>query len=122
MKPILMIILAVSLTTAAFAEGNEKIEIPLRFDRYYDLSEVQEALHVLTEAFPDMTRLDVVGKSEEGRKIYALTINNPETGDELDKPGVYIDGNIHGNEIQAAEVCLYYANMLLTRYLSLIHI
>ncbi|MCK5730571.1 MAG: hypothetical protein KAH68_05825, partial [Draconibacterium sp.] len=26
------------------------------------------------------------------------------------------DGNIHGNEIQAGEVCLYYANMLLTKY------
>ncbi|HPT32035.1 MAG TPA: M14 family metallopeptidase, partial [Prolixibacteraceae bacterium] len=30
--------------------------------------------------------------------------------------GVYVDGNIHGNEIQAGEVCLYFANMLLTKY------
>lgn len=27
-----------------------------------------------------------------------------------------MEGNIHGNEIQAGEVCLYYANMLLTKY------
>ncbi|HWR99469.1 MAG TPA: M14 family metallopeptidase, partial [Prolixibacteraceae bacterium] len=53
---------------------------------------------------------------EEGRDIYGLTINNPKTGEALSKPGVYVDGNIHGNEIQAGEVCLYFANMLLTRY------
>jgi hypothetical protein len=63
-----------------------------------------------------MTKLEVVGKSEEDREIYALTINNSKTGEALSKPGVYVDGNIHGNEIQAGEVCLYYANMLLTKY------
>jgi hypothetical protein len=88
----------------------------LRFDRYYDYQEVIEALNVLHKAFPDLTKLELVGKSEEGREIWALIINNPKTGDELSKPGVYIDGNIHGNEVQAGEVCLYYANMLLTKY------
>ena len=93
-----------------------KIEVPLRFDRYYSYNEVNEALKALNTAYPALTKLDVVGKSEEGRDIYALTINNPKTGDEQSKPGVYVDGNIHGNEIQAGEVCLYYANMLLTKY------
>ncbi len=99
-----------------FAADKGKIEVPLRFDRYYNYEEVNEALKVLNAAYPELTKLDMIGKSEEGREIYALTINNPETGDELSKPGVYVDGNIHGNEIQAGEVCLYYANMLLTKY------
>lgn len=81
-----------------------------------ELSETNKALKVLHNAYPELTKLDVVGKSEEGREIYALTINNPKTGNELSKPGVYVDGNIHGNEVQAGEVCLYYANMLLTKY------
>jgi murein tripeptide amidase MpaA len=35
----------------------------------------------------------------------------------LEKPGIYTSmANIHGNEIQAGEVCLYYANLLLTKY------
>jgi len=96
--------------------GNSGIEVPLRFDRYYNYEEVTEALKALNKAFPSISRLDVVGTSEEGRQIWALTINNPETGEELNKPGVYVDGNIHGNEIQAGEVCLYFANMLLTKY------
>ena len=63
-----------------------------------------------------MTTIDVVGKSEEGRDIWAMTVNNPKTGAALDKPGVYVDGNIHGNEIQAGEVCLAVLNRLLTGY------
>ena len=94
----------------------QKVEVPLRFDRYYDYDQLVEAMKALHEAFPAMTTLDLVGTSEENRQIYALTISNPATGDHLSKPGVYVDGNIHGNEIQAGEVCLYLANMLLTKY------
>ena len=104
------------LTFTAVAENKGKIEIPLRFDRYYTYEDVVEALKLLHSTFPQLTKLDLVGKSEEGREIYALTINNPKTGEPLSKPGVYVDGNIHGNEIQAGEVCLYFANMLLTKY------
>ncbi len=96
--------------------SDPEIIIPLRFDRYYDYAQLVEAVHKLHEAYPELSAIEVVGKSEEGREIWAITINNPETGDHPDKPGVYVDGNIHGNEIQAGEVCLYLANMLLTKY------
>jgi len=104
------------LNSYAQEANTGKIEVPLRFDRYYSYRETIEAMQALQKAYPQLTKIDMIGKSEEGREIYALTINNKETGDELTKPGVYVDGNIHGNEIQAGEVCLYYANMLLTKY------
>lgn len=116
MKKIILFILLISIASLGYSTNKGKIEVPLRFDRYYSYEEVITALQVLQKAYPELTKLEVVGKSEEGREIYALTINNPKTGDELSKPGVYVDGNIHGNEIQAGEVCLYYANMLLTKY------
>jgi hypothetical protein len=116
MKNIILFFMLAALVLPVSATSKGKIDVPLRFDRYYDLAEVEEALRALNSAYPELTKLDVVGKSEEGREIFALTINNPKTGNELDKPGVYVDGNIHGNEIQAGEVCLYYANMLLTKY------
>ncbi len=94
----------------------QKIEVPLRFDFYYSYDQVVEALVALHNQYPALTSLDEVGKSEEGRVLWALTINNKQTGDALSKPGVYVDGNIHGNEIQAGEVCLYLANRLLTMY------
>lgn len=116
MKQILIFILLISFAIVLKSETKGKIEVPLRFDRYYNYDEVNEALKALNKAYPEMTKLEVVGKSEEGREIYALTINNSKTGEAASKPGVYVDGNIHGNEIQAGEVCLYYANMLLTKY------
>lgn len=116
MKRAILFLQLIIIAVFGFASDKGKIEIPLRFDRYYNYDEVTEALNALHKAFPELTKLEVVGKSEEGREIYALTINNPKTGEELSKPGVYVDGNIHGNEIQAGEVCLYYANMLLTKY------
>lgn len=94
----------------------QKIEVPLRFDRYYSYEQVVEALKALHSSYPALTSLEEVGKSEEQRSIWALTINNKKTGEALSKPGVYVDGNIHGNEIQAGEVCLYLANRLLTLY------
>jgi len=94
----------------------QEIKVPLRFDHYYSYEQMVEAIKALNAAFPELTSVQQVGKSEEGRVIYALTINNPRTGEPLSKPGVYVDGNIHGNEIQAGEVCLYLASRLLNNY------
>ena len=110
-------VIAVGLMTLAITLLQaQEIKVPLRFDFYYSYEKVVEALKALNTAYPELTKLDEVGKSEEGRTIWALTINNPKTGEPLTKPGVYADGNIHGNEIQAGEVCLYLANRLLTNY------
>ena len=110
---ILTVVLLLSVN--GYSQSDE-IKVPLRFDHYYTYDQVVQALKVLHKTYPDLTKLEVIGKSEENREIYALTINNPKTGDELSKPGVYVDGNIHGNELQASEVCLYFLNTLLTKY------
>lgn len=93
-----------------------EITLPLRFDDYYTLDQIYSALEALHGAFPGMTKLETAGTSEEGRPIMALTVNNPETGALLEKPGVYVDGNIHGNEIQGGDICLYLLNYILGRY------
>ncbi|OVE80066.1 hypothetical protein BVY01_00970, partial [bacterium I07] len=111
----LLFAIILGLFGALFGQESN-IRVPLRFDRYYTYPEVVEAMEVLHQAFPTLTKLQELCKSEEGRGVYVLTINNAKTGSELDKSGVYVDGNIHGNEIQAGEVCLYLANYLLTNY------
>jgi hypothetical protein len=45
-----------------------------------------------------------------------MEITNPETGPSLKKSGFYIDGNIHGNEVNGMMVPLYTCWYLLTRY------
>ncbi len=115
MKKMLLLTLILVIVALVPAETT-KITVPLRFDHYYTLEQVYEAVQALNTAYPEMTKLEEAGKSEEGRPIYALTVNNPKTGPALAKPAIYVDGNIHGNEIQGGEVCLYLLDYLLGNY------
>jgi hypothetical protein len=113
---IIMLSLLGSLLLPAASPTAHPVRVPLSFDFYYTYDMVVEALNALHNAYPKLTHLDMVGKSEEGRPVYCLTVNNPARGAELSKPAIYVDGNIHGNEIQAAEVALYLLDFLLGSY------
>lgn len=115
MKHTLLSIIIALFSQLAFTATID-IDVPLRFDHYYTYEQINEALQALNKAYPRLSSLEMVGRSEENREIWAIVIHNSKTGKEEDKPGVYVDGNIHGNEIQAGEVCLYLANTLLTKY------
>ena len=84
--------------------------------RYYDQDQVTAALQTLHDAYPDLTELTSLGRSAEGRDIWQLTITNQRTGAHDTKPAMYVDGAIHGNEIQSTEVCLYLAWLLCDRH------
>jgi len=103
----------------ALVAGVHAGKVDLTFDHFYDGAAVIEALESLHDSYPNLTELRSLGKSEEGRDIWLLTINNQATGKDTEKPAVYVDGTIHGNEIQAAEVCLYLAWYLLETYDSI---
>ena len=105
-----------ALLTAAPATAFEVDLERMVWDRYYNHDEVVAVLEAMHAAHPDLTRLESLGKSEEGRDIWCLTVANRRTGPDTQKPGVYADGAIHGNEIQATEVCLYLAWQLLDKY------
>ncbi len=91
-------------------------EVTLTFDHFYDHAELTRALQSLQAAFPQLVTLESIGKSVKGRDLWAVILNNPKTGPAEKKPGYYIDGNIHGNEIQGTEVALYTVYYLLKNY------
>ncbi len=94
-------------------------KVDLRFDRYHDYDAVGEVIDQLIEAFPKFLRLEVLGQSWEGRDMRCVVINNPDTGPDTAKAAFYVDGNIHGNEIQGVEVNLYLIWFLMENYESL---
>ncbi len=94
-------------TSALPAQEPLPRKVELSFNRFYDFEQLTEALNDLVRAYPNLLTIRSIGKSTEGRDIWLVTINNPATGEDRDKPGMYIDGNVHGNEVQASEVCLY---------------
>ncbi|GBE27247.1 carboxypeptidase T precursor [bacterium BMS3Bbin03] len=109
---ILIVFLGISLTaSSAFAE-----KVHLEFDHYYDYPELTQALKDLAASYPEFLKLNSIGKSYQGRDIWEMTINNPKTGDEFGKPAMYIEANVHGNEVQGGEVCLYTIQFLMENY------
>ncbi|WZP00830.1 M14 family metallopeptidase [Isosphaeraceae bacterium EP7] len=108
--------LAAGLTLACARPSSAAVEppfpppkVPLAFNRLYDYPDLVAAMRKLAEGHPDIISMSSLGKSVEGRDLWCLTINNPATGPDRSKPAMYVDGNVHGNEVQAAEACLYLA-------------
>ncbi len=90
--------------------------VPIEFNRFYTLEQMEANLKSLAAAYPNLCTLEEFGKSSHGRPLWVLTINNAATGIAGTKPAMYIDGAIHANEIQAAETVLYTAWFLLSAY------
>src|SRR5688572_25290898 len=74
--------------------AERKVDVP--WNRFYDHAGLSDILKKLQEAFPKLTRLYSVGQSVEGRELWCLEVTAKEVGDVKRKPGMYIDGNIHG--------------------------
>jgi len=91
-------------------------EVKLSFDHFYNNAELNAALKALQKANPQFMKMVSLGKTYQGRDIWGVILNNPKTGPAEHKSGFYIDGNIHGNEIQGTEVALYAIWYLLKNY------
>lgn len=112
----LMIFAILLVISASFVGAQEKANVEVAFNRFYDYEEIVEVMEKLNKAYPEMTSMVPAGKSYQGRTMWVFVINNPKTGEEMNKPGMWVDGNIHGNEIQASETCLYTIWYLLENY------
>ncbi len=86
------------------------------FAKYYCYDELSELLKNFEREFADLATVESIGKSYEGRDIWALTITNKKTGKALEKSAFYVDGNIHGSEVTASVTALYFAWKLLSGY------
>lgn len=95
------------LPASVQAQAPYPSKVDLRFNHWYDYTEMTKALHDLVEAYPDLLTIRSLGKSVGGRDLWLVILNNERTGPHTSKTAMFIDGNIHGNEIQAAEVVLY---------------
>jgi hypothetical protein len=79
----------------------------LDLSRYLEYEELEPLLQRYAKAYPALTHLTSLGQSRQGRELWVLELHDPATGPAEHKAAMYIDGNVHGNEIQGTEVCLY---------------
>jgi murein tripeptide amidase MpaA len=89
---------------------------PIDFSEYFLYEDLTKHLHGLTAAYPNLATLESIGRSFQGRDVWAMTLTNPATGSASEKPGFYIDANIHAEEVSTTSVALYTIWYLLSRY------
>jgi len=138
MKLRLLCLLAVCLLSIPLTITAQKI--PISFDKYHGYSGTVDYLQKVHSAYPGITELLTIGKSNMGRDIHVLVISNMKNGTTIDrhiklfnerkegvdnvipskthqgKPGHFISGSTHGNEYTGTEVCLYIIDKLLSGY------
>jgi murein tripeptide amidase MpaA len=88
----------------------------MEFNRYFTNQEIESTLKTWADVYPKLVTLASIGNSYESNPIWMLTITNLETGADIEKPALWIDGNIHATEIAAATTSLYIAYSLLSGY------
>jgi hypothetical protein len=86
-----------------------KPKVEIAWNRYYSSEGLWDWMKKIAQAHPHLAKIESIGKSVEGRDILTLTITDFSTGKDTDKPAMWIDGNIHSNEIQGGEFSLYAA-------------
>lgn len=83
---------------------------------YKNPLEVEKLTEQIHHRFPHLTKRISIGKSIEGRDIWALKISdNPET-DEVDEPTVLFNSMHHAREVMTTEVAIDIIETLLNGY------
>ncbi len=116
LRKIVLFILSMLIFNSAFAQS-EKLQPLGKYDfyHYFTHGEITKYLKDINKAFPKLTELRSMCKSQMGRDVWMLVINNPDTGEELDKPGFFLN-QIHSSEVIASMSCNYTIWHLLSNY------
>jgi len=115
-------------------------KVPISFNDYHGYTGTVKYIKSVAKAYPNISKLIEIGKSNMERPIYVLVISNMKTGTTIDtfvelrnkrkegvknvppmkayqgKPGHWICGSTHGNEYTGTEVCLYIIDKLVSGY------
>ena len=93
-----------------------ELDFPISWKRYYSYEEWTQIMRDMQEQYSHLADIQSIGQSRMGRDQYLITITAKNTGDHSEKPAMYVDGAIHGNEVNGVMCSLYLMWYLLTRY------
>ncbi len=98
--------------------ANHRPEVEIPWNRFYDAEEIYALLDRFAAHWPRLLSHEVIGHSVENREMRVYTLTNPDAGPASSKPAMWVDGNVHGNEVQGAEAVVYLAWYLLENQTS----
>lgn len=90
--------------------------VDVQFDRYYRYDDLTTIVKAFADAYPNLVRVESIGQSYEKRDIWLVTVTNFATGNDAQKPALWVDANIHASELSPSSAALYLINKLVTEY------
>jgi hypothetical protein len=83
---------------------------------YHSFSEMETEIFWIAETYPHITKLVSIGKSWQGRDIWAMKVSDNPYVEEEDEPEVYFNSNHHAREWLTIENALYFLRYLTNFY------
>jgi carboxypeptidase T len=105
----LCVLLSLSVSPAAAAD------FPSGYDAYHTYDEMVAAIDAVVDAHPKIVRKFSIGRSHEGRHIWAVKISDNVNVDE-NEPEIISDGLLHARERLTSEMNLYLIRILTNGY------
>lgn len=102
----------VKTTHTPGVESTDKLD-----PRYLNPQKVEEKLKKIAAQYPNDTRLETIGKSNQGRPIYALLLSKAAKRNDssyFNKPTLVIDGMHHAREVMTSEIVMDVADVILS--------
>ncbi len=79
-------------------------------------AEELERMHTLERRYPTLVRLHNIGTSVGGYELWLIEITNQDTGPGESKPGMWMDGNLHPDELPGRRYLRSFYERLLSSY------
>jgi hypothetical protein len=90
-------------------------DYPAVDSRYHSFAEMVDHIHEVEAAHPDIVRVFSIGRSHEGRRIWAAEVSD-NVGEDEGEPEILLDGLHHAREHLSAEMAIYVLDLLAGRY------
>lgn len=84
------------------------------YDHFYLWHEIEAILKGYEADHPELTTLTSLGKTAEGRDIWAIAVTDSATGLHHEKPAYCVDANIHAGEVTGSMCAMYLLDSLYT--------
>src|SRR5687768_410279 len=102
-RRVTLAVAALTLLVIAPAPALAADEFPAGFEGYHTYAEVAAETKAVATAHPDIAKRFSIGKSYQGRDLWAMKISDNVGVDEAE-PEVLYDGGTHGDEHMSVEM------------------
>ena len=86
------------------------------FTKYHTFQELSAELKAVAAVNPSIARIASIGKTREGRDIWAIEIANPAGTPVEQRPALLIAANFEGDHVVGSELALYLADFFVRGY------